>query len=69
MKAKKLILNKKTVAHLTTNDMGQVQGGWSVESCGVSDNCHTDVICDSGYEACGCSGMCTITCVTVRCPY
>lgn len=68
MKTKKLTLNKKTVAHLNTNDMNAARGGvWSYyDSCALSDQCLTDhEICASGLPKCDCTGLCTMLCPTI----
>ena len=61
MKNKKLVLNKKTVAHLNVNDMDSLHGGfWSYNSCAVTNDCQTDVACTGDH--CECTFACTIPC-------
>lgn len=66
MKTKKLVLNKKTVAHLNRDSMKGARGGaWSYyDSCALSDNCLTNFLCNSGLPDCECTGLCTMFCET-----
>ena len=68
MKPKKLVLKKTTVANLNRNDMQEARGGvlYTYDSCGLSARtCPTDILCESGNHACGCTGFCTMPCITV----
>lgn len=63
MKTKKLVLNKKTVAHLTRNDMnGALGGAETVYSCHISYGCLTVALCNSTAPGCECTDMCTMIC-------
>jgi hypothetical protein len=62
MKAKKLVLIKKTVATLNGSDLITARGGGrTYYSCALSDLCPTDDFCTN--NMCECTFLCTRTCI------
>jgi hypothetical protein len=61
MKNKKLVLNKKTVAHLNGDDMDSILGGFNTyDSCAITNDCPTIALCTG--DNCQCTFRCTWPC-------